>query len=187
MVIDVIFFAVFIYTFHTGFSRGIIKTVFVGVSVMVGFVAALKFSPFLVPFIGQAINIEGTVLSITAFAMTFFFVMMVIRLLASVMENVVEAANLELVNKFAGGALFSILGVLVYSGILIFANKAHLLTPETLEASAFYPSLERFPSKVANIAQSIFPFITELWDSTVHSMSNAKDALENVDTTRQGY
>lgn len=187
MVIDVIFFAVFIYTFHTGFSRGIIKTVFVGVSVMVGFVAALKFSPYLTPFIAQAVNIDGTVLSIVAFVLTFLFVMIVIRLFASVIENAVEAANLELVNKFAGGALFAVVGILVYSGILIFINKAHLLTPETLESSAFYPSLELFPGKIANIAKAVFPFIGDLWDSTVNSMNNAKDALDNVDTTRQSY
>lgn len=183
MVIDVIFFAVFIYTFHSGYSRGIIKMVFVAISVMIGFIAALKFSPFAKTFLEQAIKVDGTILSIMAFAITFLFVMLVIRLLASVIENAVDAVNLEVINKFAGGALFAVVGVLVYSGILIFINKAHLLTPEALDSSAFYPSLERFPRKIADIAKMIFPVIGDAWDSTVNTLDNAKDALENVDTT----
>ena len=99
MVIDVIFFAVLIYTFYVGFSRGIIKTVFVGLSVVVGFVAAMKVSPFMKMFLDQALTAKGVLLPFLAFILTFLFVMVVIRLFAAALENVIDAADLEMLNK----------------------------------------------------------------------------------------
>lgn len=183
MVIDIIFFAVLIYTFYIGFSRGIIKTVFMGLSILVGFVAALKFSPFMAQFLDQALTAQGPMIPFLAFIMTFFGVMLLIRMIASVIENILDAADLEMLNKFAGGILFSGLGVLVYSGILIFFNKAHLFTDTAVSSSAFYPYLEAFPAKVSQIASKILPFVGDMWDSTVNTMDDAKDALENLDST----
>lgn len=183
MVIDVIFFAVFIYTFYLGFSRGIIQTVFMGLSILIGFVAALRFSPFMVKFLDQALTAQGPLVPFLAFILTFFAVMLLIRMIASLIENALDAADLEMLNKFAGGILFSGLGILVYSGILIFFNKAHLFTEGAVSSSAFYPYLEAFPGKVSEITSRILPFLGEVWESTVDTMDNAKDALENIDST----
>lgn len=180
MVIDVIFFAVFIYTFYLGFSRGIIQTVFMGISILVGFVAALKFSPFMATFLDQALTAQGPMIPFLAFILTFFSIMLLIRMIASVIENVLDAADLEMINKFAGGILFSGLGVLVYSGILIFFNKAHLFTEGAVSSSAFYPYLEAFPGKVSEIAARILPFVGDMWDSTVDKMDGAKDYLDST-------
>lgn len=180
MVIDVIFFAVFIYTFYLGFSRGIIQTVFMGLSIFVGFVAALKFSPYMAIFLDQALTAQGPMIPFLAFILTFFAIMLLIRMIASVIENVLDAADLEMLNKFAGGILFSGLGILVYSGILIFFNKAHLFTDGAVSSSAFYPYLEAFPSKVSQIVSKILPFVGEMWDSTVNTMDDAKDYLDST-------
>lgn len=183
MVIDVIFFAVFIYTFYLGFSRGIIQTVFMGISIVIGFVAAIKFSPFMGKFLDQALTSQGPMIPFLSFILTFLAIMLLIRMIASVIENVLDAADLEMLNKFAGGILFSGLGILVYSGILIFFNKANLFTEDAVSSSAFYPYLEAFPSKVSELVSRFLPVVGDMWDSTVDTMDNAKDALENFDST----
>jgi membrane protein required for colicin V production len=188
MIIDVIFFGIFVYTFYVGFSRGIIKTVFTGISVAVGLLAAIKLTPFVAISLEAAITASSTIVYILAFLLTFFFVMLFIRLVAGLLEGIIDKANLEMLNKFAGGILFSALGVLVYSGILIFLKKAQLLTAEATDVSAFFPYLEVFPSKISTIATRIFPFLESLWGSTVDVIDNAKDTLENTDTTNvQGF
>jgi uncharacterized membrane protein required for colicin V production len=183
MVIDVIFFGILVYTFYVGFSRGIIKTVFTGISVAVGVLAAVKLTPFIAISLEAAITASSTVVYILAFILTFFFVMLLFRLIAGLVEGFIDAADLEILNKFAGGILFSALGILVYSGILIFFKKAGLLTPESISLSAFFPYLEVFPSRISTVATRIFPFLDSLWHSTVNIMDNAKDTLENTDTT----
>ena len=67
MVIDVILFAVLIYTFYVGFSRGIIKTVFVGISVVLGLVAALKFTPIVKDLIIKGFTTDGPLVPFVAF------------------------------------------------------------------------------------------------------------------------
>jgi uncharacterized membrane protein required for colicin V production len=188
MVIDVIFFGIFVYTFYVGFSRGIIKTVFTAISVAVGLLAAIKLTPFIAISLEAAITASSTIVYILAFILTFFFVMLLFRLIGGLIEGFIDAADLEMLNKFAGGVLFSALGVLVYSGLLIFLKKAGFLTPDAVSTSAFFPYLEIFPSKISSIATRIFPFLDSLWHSTVNVMDNAKDTLENTDTTNvQGF
>ncbi len=183
MVIDVILFAVFVYTFYIGFSRGIIKTVFIGISIMIGFVAALKFTPLVKVIIAKAFTTEGALVPFIAFIITFLFTMMAIRLFAALLESIVDAADLEMLNKFMGGILFTTLGILVYSGILIFFDKARLLTPEAINASAFYPYLEVFPTKISEIASRLFPFLDAMWNTTIDTMDNARDVLEPIDSS----
>lgn len=180
MVIDVIFFAVFIYTFYIGFSRGIIQTVFMGISILIGFVAALRFSPYMTTFLDQALTAQGSMIPFLAFVLTFLGVMILIRMIAGLIESVLDAADLEMLNKFAGGILFSSLGILVYSGILIFFNKAHLFTEGAVSSSAFYPYLEAFPGKISEIVSRMLPFVGDMWNSTVDSMDDAKDFLDST-------
>lgn len=120
---------------------------------------------------------------IISFVITFFVVMVLIRLFAGVLESIVDAADLETLNKFAGGVLFSILGLLVYSGILIFLEKSRLLEPNALMDSEFYPYLKALPSKVSAIASKFFPFLDRLWGSTMDAVDNAKDVIQQVDST----
>jgi|AntRauTorckE5430_2_1112549.scaffolds.fasta_scaffold12770_2 membrane protein required for colicin V production len=182
MVIDVIFFGILIYTFYVGFSRGIIRTVFTGLSVAVGLLAAIKLTPFVAVSLEKALTASSTVVYVLSFILTFFFVVLIFRLIAGLIEGFIDAADLEMLNKFAGGILFSTLGILVYSGLLIFFKKAELLTPDAVSASAFFPYLEVFPAKLSQFATRIFPFLESLWGSTVDIMDNAKDTLENTDT-----
>ena len=183
MIIDVIFFAVLIYTFYVGFSRGIIKTVFVGISVVIGFVAALKFTPIVKTLIEEGFTTNGPLVPFIAFILIFFGVMIIIRLFSALLENVVDAADLEVLNKFMGGILFGGLGILVYSGLLIFFDKARLLTPEAIKASAFFPYLEVFPSKISALATKIFPILDTMWNTTIDAMDNAKDTFQPSDTS----
>lgn len=183
MVIDVILLIVFVYFFYLGFSRGIIRTIFVVISVFLGFAFAMKFSSAAETMLSGVIKANETILPVISFVITFLFVMIIIRLFAGVLEAIVDAADLELLNKFAGGILFCVLGLLVYSGILIFLERTRLLTPEALAASEFYPYLKAFPAKLSSIASKFFPFLDKLWGSTMDAVDNAKDVIQQVDST----
>lgn len=188
MIIDVIFFGIFVYTFYVGFSRGIIKTVFTAFSVAVGLLSAIKLTPFVASYLGAALVASSMIIYILSFILTFGFVMLLFKLGAGLVEKFIDAADLQMMNKFAGGLLFSALGVLVYSGLLIFFKKAQLLTPDSVSTSAFFPYLEVFPSKIATITTKIFPFLESLWGSTVDVIDNTKDTLEQTDTSNvQGF
>ena len=134
-------------------------------------------------FLDQILTIQSSFIPFLAFISTFLVIMIFIRVIAILIERVLDAADLENLNKFAGGVLYSGIGILVYSGILIFLNKAHLFTEGVVSSSAFYPYLEAFPSSVSQITSQILPFLGDMWDTTINTMDNAKDALENIDST----
>jgi len=143
----------------------------------------MKFSSVTQNILAGVIKANETVLPFIAFVLTFLVVMILIRLFAGLLEGIVDAADLETLNKFAGGVLFCVLGLLIYSGILIFLEKTRLLTPEAISASEFYPYLRVFPSKVSAVASNFFPFLDKLWGSTMDAVDNAKDVIQQVDST----
>ena len=146
--------------------------------------AALKFTPITKVFVERILMMSNVLVPFIAFVLTFLAVMVFIRLLATLLEKFIDAADLEMLNKFAGGILSSALAVLIYSGILIFFNKASLLTAETVSSSAFYPYLETFPATISRIASKLLPFFSSMWDTTVNTMDNTKTILEDTTNAR---
>lgn len=183
MVIDIILLIVSVYFFYLGFSRGIIRIISVVISVFLGFSFAMNFSEFTQNFLRNAIIIDEGILPTISFIITFLVGIMAIRLFATFLEGIVDAADLEVLNKFAGGLIFGSLGILVYSGILIFLERSQLLNDEILKLSRYYPWLRAYPENFSYVISTFFPILDGLWDSTIDMVDTAKDAIQPVDTT----
>lgn len=165
MAIDVIFLIVFTYCFYVGYNRGIIRTVFVFASIIIGFVAAAKFTSEMRTILESTFNISPAILPLVAFLLTFLLAMLLIRLLANFVEGIVDAVNLDLINHIAGGVLFCALGVLVYSSVLNFVDEARLLSDQVIKDSTFYIYLKAFPNQFSEVCSGFLPFVSDAWES----------------------
>lgn len=186
MAIDVIFFALAVYTFYLGHSKGIITAVFKWVSIAVGLLIALRFSEYTEAPLNVALKLPEAVLPIVAFLLTFGLAMLLVRLFAMLLDKAVDAVELEILNKIAGGLLFAGITTLIYSGLLIFLEKSKILSPEATNGSQFYPYLRQFPSWVASLSGSVVPFIQDIWSSTVEAVDVTKQTIE-TDSTGAGF
>lgn len=179
MTIDVIFLVVFVYCFYAGYNRGIIRTVFVFASIVIGFVAASKFTTVMKEILEQTFTISPSIMPFVAFLLTFLLAMILIRLLANVVEQAVDAINLDFINHIAGGVLFCALGILVYSSLLNFVDKARLLSDTAIQESVFYIYLKAFPNQFSDTCTQFLPFISDAWDA----MMNLFEGFEQNTTT----
>ncbi len=183
MIIDVILLIVAGWGFYQGYSRGIIKTVFTVFSVVFGLMVAFKFSPAATRFIETAFHSNSPLNFVAGFLLSFVLTMIIIRMIAQFFEKTLQAANINAINKVAGGALLASLYTLVYSMLLWFADQAHIVTPENTQDSMTYSQLKVFPSKMKGVYEFIKPGFQDFWHESTKFIDHMEEkSLEKTES-----
>lgn len=129
-----------------GLVRGLFKGFFLEVASLVGFIAglygAIRFSYILADYLSEKVQWEEKYVQLTAFAITFLIIVLLITLAGKVLTKIADFAALGLVNKVLGG-LFGALKVAVIMGaVLIFFERTNnafmFVDEETTTSSALY-------------------------------------------------
>ncbi len=175
MWIDIVFGVVVIYGLYSGYSKGIIKTLFVALSLVVGFAAAMTLTPLVADFIRNVFGSSSTLVPVAAFLITFFGSVLLVRLLAKVLEKGLKTVRLNFVNKLGGGALLAAIGVFLFSVVVSFVDKAGLISESTKLASQSYVFLAPLAETGIEIIRQIFPFVKDMWENII-------DAFKEVGT-----
>ncbi len=167
MIIDIIFLLIGGWGFYQGYSKGIIKTVFTVFSIIFGLMVAFKLAPAATRFLETAFHSESPLTFIAGFLMAFILTMIIIRLVAQFLEKVLQSANINVINKFAGGLLMVSIYTLIYSLMIWFGDKSHIVTEKTSKDSITYPFLKAFPGKMQSVYEFIKPSFQEFWQESV--------------------
>ena len=182
MVLDAFFFIIAGWGFFVGFSRGIIKTIFTLLSVIFGIIAAMKFGPATTRFLETAFDGDDKWLFFAGTLLSFVATMVLIRMTANGLENLLESANINIINKFAGGLLFAALLTLMYSITLWVGKQAHVVTEKTTADSMTYAYLEQFPGKMRQVYDYISPSFKEFWDEAIDAMDSLQETVERTES-----
>jgi len=142
-----------------GFVRGLMKGFFVEVAsllaLILGIYGAIHFSHFAADYLKEHVTWEEKYISITAFAVTFFVIVLVISLLGKLLTRMASFVALGVVNKILGGVFGLAKVALILSVVFLFFHgmndKISYVDKETLDKSILY-----LPIK--SIVPTIFPF-----------------------------
>ncbi len=155
-VLDIILAALLLF----GLIRGLMKGLFVEVASLVALVAgvygAIHFSDFAATFLQDKTNWNEKTINITAFAITFVIIVLVIALAGKALTKLADFASLGILNKLLG-AVFGVLKIgLILSVILIVFDSMNRTIPfvseDELEESLLY-------KPVKSLAPMLFPSI----------------------------
>ena len=105
MMLDLIVAIVVALGFYLGYSRGLIKTVFDTLALIIGIVAALKLSPITIDVINSIFKTSPAITFLVGVVLTFIGIMALIRFIGNKLEDILEAVNINFINKIAGGVL----------------------------------------------------------------------------------
>ena len=169
MLIDILLSIVLVYCFYVGFKRGIIRTLFMTISLIIGLGMALKLTPFVSDLFRAADGSLAPLMPVVAFLITFIGTILLVRLAGKAMEKGLKKIKLNVVNQLTGALLMAAIGMFLYSCLLVFADKAFLISDIAKAQSHFYPILEGVPDKGFNIIRTIFPFFRDLWENLMES------------------
>jgi len=149
-----------------GLVRGIMKGLFVEVASIValilGVYGAIYFSDFAAAFLENRVDWDEKYINITAFAITFIVIIVVIALAGKALTKIADFASLGILNKLLGGVFGALKIGLILSIVLIIFNKMNsnipLIEDHELEDSLLY-------KPVKSIAPIIFPSIIDSEES----------------------
>jgi membrane protein required for colicin V production len=164
MYID-IFLAIFILIgIIQGFHRGLIRTLFSILGIVIGFLAALKFAPYVMTFFENVVKLSPLVSMILGMLLTFVVLMLGIRWLGKSFENTLKLVKLNILNKIAGAGLYAILMIIVYSAVIWFVDRTNVLSEAEKAQSKSYSMLTQVPMKTGAAIDKIKPVFKDFWD-----------------------
>lgn len=181
MLLDLITVLLAVLGFYQGFSKGLIKTVFTTLSLMIGIVAALKLSPIVIGLLQKSFEINPAISFVLGFVITFMAVMLLIRFIGKQLEKISEKMHIGGVNKLLGGLLLAGFYSLLISFGVYFLDRVSLISDEVKTASYTYPILEPMPRAAQGIGQKLRPVFIEFWDTMITTMDGIKEKSESLE------
>ena len=187
MILDIIVVLVVAFGFYTGYSRGLIKTVFDTLSLVIGILAAMILSPITINILNRLFNISPSITYLIGIVITFLLVMALVRFVGRKIEGVFEAANINVVNKLAGGIVQGLFFAFLISMVLWVLGNYNIVKPETKTKSITYPLLEPLPEAGKSVFKAVKPIFQSFWDKTVDVMESiGGKAEETLNGSPQG-
>ncbi|TNE68960.1 MAG: CvpA family protein [Bacteroidetes bacterium] len=175
MPIDIICLAAFFYGFWRGFNQGIISAVFNILAYVFGIVLAFKMTPTVTNILESLFNSNNPMMFIAAFFVNMVFIMFIIRQAARGFTGILEKLYLNSINRMIGGVILGFIGVLIFSILVWFADKAGMIGEQTLAESRTYPYLIQMPGRARVIADRAKPFLIEGWENSIKWMDRLEE------------
>lgn len=163
MLIDLIFLIIMVMAIFKGISKGFIVAVFSLLAFIIGLAAALKLSAVVAVHLHEKMNVSGYWLPFLSFLIVFVAVVLLIRWGAALVKKAAGIVFLGWIDALAGIVLYAIMYLMVYSVILFFATRIHLISAETQAASHTYYFIEPFGPKVMSGLGKVIPFFSHMF------------------------
>jgi membrane protein required for colicin V production len=169
--IDIILLILLLLAAFNGLRKGFVEELSGLVALILGIWAAMHFSGIFARLLSENFDIQGKYLPAFAFAGTFIVVIILVNIIGGMVNSLVKAVQLGLLNRLAGFVFGVIKGALTLSVFLVIFNKldqdVHLIPKEAKAGSRMYEPVKSF-------APSVFPFL-DFWGE--HQEENSGDRL----------
>jgi len=154
--IDLVFTVLLLWAAYRGYTKGFIVQLATLAALLLGILGAVMFSDFTSSLIIKNFDVSGQYLPIISFAVTFIAIVIAVHLLAKMLNKLIDAIALGIINRLLG-VTFSVLKIaFIVSIILVLVNKAdnkfNFIPSSTKEESLMYKPL-------SNFAPMIFPYL----------------------------
>lgn len=174
--IDIIFAALLGYAIYKGLKNGLFVEIASFLGLIVGIYIAIKFSHVIKTVLETKVSWEPKYIEITAFALTFIAVIIVIHLSAKLLTKMVDLAYLGWINRLVGAGFSILKTILALSIVILLFEKINinnmLVKEETLDESIFYN-----PTK--EISAFVYPQIEEWYEKGVQFSEGNEQKIES--------
>jgi len=144
-------------------------------ALILGIFGAIKLRPIFASLLDSLFDISPEYMNIIAFSVAFVSIVVLVNLVAFVVEKVIKAVALNLINRILGMGFGLLVTAFVISMILWPINQVNqekqIIKPERIEGSLLYKPLSAF-------APAVFPYLKRQdWKEFI---PNSKEGKENT-------
>jgi membrane protein required for colicin V production len=177
--IDIIFAIIMIIAIIKGMRKGLVVALFSIIAFIIGLAAALKLSAVVAVYLQQNVSVSGKWLPFISFALVFLIVVILVNWAGKFIEKSFEMAFLGWANKLAGAALYVALYIIIYSVFLFYAEKIHLLKPDTFQQSLTYLYIKPWAPAVLDNFGKIIPIFKDSFASLESFFASVSDKIQH--------
>ena len=167
MIIDIIAAILLVLAIIKGYRKGVILAAFSYIAIIIGIAAAMKLSVIVASYL-ESQSMHGKWLSFLSFALVLIIVIIVIRLVANLIQKLVEAVMLGWFNRITGVILYSLVYFTVFSILLFYTTKIGLTGQDTLSASITYPYFHNLGPWVIDHLGAVIPWFKDMFSQLSH-------------------
>lgn len=179
IVIDLLIAVLLGYALFKGLQKGLIVSVISLIALIAGIYFSLRFSFFTSEILQQSTQWSPNAITVSAFFITFSFVLVLLFLLGKILTKLVNAVALGFINKLAGAVFESLKMILIISVFLNLFQKINynnlLVSEEKLEESVFYHSIEE-------VSRSIFPLMDKWYKAVLNEVREIEENKKQPDS-----
>ena len=154
--LDIIFLVPLLFALYRGFKKGMIHMVASLAALVLGIFGAIRLRPMFASLLDSIFDISPDYMNVIAFSVAFVSIVLVVHLVAFVVEKLIKAVALNLVNRLLGMGIGLLVTAFVLSMILWPVNQVNsekqIIRPERIEGSILYKPLSAF-------APAVFPYL----------------------------
>ena len=150
--------------FALGYRRGLVKTVFDTLSILVALLLTLKLSPLTMKLLEWMMDMHPGVSFVLGIIVTFAALMIGVRLMGKAFEEGLKAVNLDQANLIIGGLIQGFFFGALISYFIGMLDGFELIAESTKEKSLSYPMLAVFPEVTAWLWEALKPAFSTLWE-----------------------
>jgi membrane protein required for colicin V production len=164
MIFDILFIVFIGLGFYQGFRNGIIYSIFSVVGWFLGIIAALKFSYLMLNLLNGFADLSPKTLAIISFVLVFLLVILLMKLIAWTLEQILKSFSLNLTNQVAGGLLHALVGLYVLCVFVWFINKLDVFPKDQKATSHVYPYISNLAPEVMETSGKIVPMFRDTFE-----------------------
>jgi membrane protein required for colicin V production len=164
MIFDILFLVFIGIGFYQGYKNGIIYSLFSLAGWFLGIMFALKFSYKAVALLQGFAHLSPKVLAIIAFVSIVILVLLLMKLIAWGLEQILKSFSLDIWNQIAGGIIHSLIGLYVLCVCIWFVNRLEVFPDEQKKTSHVYPYVENLAPQVVDVSATIVPMFGDIFD-----------------------
>ena len=163
MIIDIAFVIVMMLAIFKGIRKGLILGIFSLLAFIIGLAAALKFSVIVAGWLKDSAGAYAKWLPLISFMLVFIAVVLLVGLVARLIKKTMQFAMLGWLDSLGGSVLYIIIYTIIFSIFLFFAEKLHVISVETIQASIVYPYVSQWGPKVIDNLGKIIPIFKNMF------------------------
>lgn len=158
--IDIILGILLLWGLIRGFSKGLFVSLASLVALIAGIYIAVHFSHIAGAYVEQYVNWGDGAMRLTAFAITFVLVVILVSLAGKLLTKIADFASLGILNKLLGAAFGVLKFAFIASVVIMFLDAGNrslnIIKQETLNESILYAPVRKFaPMILPNILKEI--------------------------------
>lgn len=161
MILDIVFALVLLASFYNGYTKGIIYSVLSLLAIVLGIIIAMNFSSMASVWLHSNFNIPAVIMPSLSFILVLLAVVGAVKLVAYLAEKFLKAIMLNFVNKIAGGVLWSIIAILIFSLLVYLVSKTGIFTPNLMASSFSYQYIMPLGPMSLELVQALIPYLKE--------------------------